>query len=344
MADTPRGKASHGRFLEDFSPGQVITHAPPRTITRGDSAVYNSIYGDRHALHCSDRFARSCGLEASPVHDLLVFHIIFGMTVGDLSLNAIANLGYAEGRFLRPVHYGDTLHARSTLIGIKENSNGRTGIIWVKTTGLNQEDEPVLTYKRWVMVRKRDTGALSNPATIPTLKNSVSAADLPVPRGLDFRTFDTTATGESYRLGDYAIGETIEHIDCATLNDTEPMLATRLYQNTARVHFDVNARPDGRRLIYGGHLISQARALSCNGLANAQLLLAINGGSHVNPAFAGDTVTGRTTVIEQADHPSPSAGAIRLRTQLGKVDAAASDPYDDANLLLDLDYWCLMPA
>jgi len=343
MTDRSPGKASSGSFLEDFALGQVITHATPRTVTRGDFAVYNSIYGDRHPLHCSDSFARACRLDASPVHDLLVFHIVFGKTVRDLSLNAIANLGYAEARFLKPVHYGDTLCARSRIIGIKENSNGKTGIIWVETTGLDQSDEPVLDYKRWVMIRKRDIGSPACEASVPTTQCAVSATDLPVPPGLDFRTFDTAATGEAYRLDDYAIGEVIDHIDCTTLTDTEHMLATRVYQNTARVHFDINARADRKRLIYGGHLISLARAFTSNGLANAQPLLAINSGSHVNPAFAGDTVTARTEIIDHANHPTPGAGAIRLRTQLGKVNDDASSPYGDANLLLDLDCWCLMP-
>ncbi len=76
-----------------------------------------------------------------------------------MSLNAVANLGYADGRFLRPVHPGDTLLASSEVIGLKENRNGETGIVYVRTTGTDADGVPVLTYCRWVMVRKRDPGA-----------------------------------------------------------------------------------------------------------------------------------------------------------------------------------------
>ena len=95
---------------------------------------------------------------AAPIDPLLVFHVVFGKTVPDISLNAVANLGYADGRFLAPVFPGDTLRAVSEVIGVKENSNGKTGVVWVRTTGYNQENEEVLSYVRWVMVNKKDTG------------------------------------------------------------------------------------------------------------------------------------------------------------------------------------------
>lgn len=335
------GKTSHGRFFEDFEVGQTIGHAVPKTISHGDLAVYDSIYCDRHAMWSSDEFARKCGFSACPVPDLLVFHTVFGKTVGDLSLNAIANLGYAETRFVCPVCVGDTIRAESEVIGIKENSSGRNGIIWVRTRGYNQHDDVVLDYKRWVMLNKRDTTAPAPEVRIPTTASEVNASDLPAFHGLDFTGYDFNATGETWRLGDYAAGEQIDHVDTTTITDTEHMMATRLFHNIARVHFDATIHQDGRRLIYGGHIISLARAMSCNGLANAQLLLAINSGSHVNPCHAGDTVTASSTVVDIADHPTPGAGAIRLRTTVRKVTSA---PDTDKDVLLKLDYWCLMPA
>ena len=91
------------------------------------------------------------------------------------------------------------------------------------------------------------------------------------------------------------------------------MMATRLWQNTAKVHFDATLREDGNRLIYGGHVISLARALSFNGLANVQPIVAINAGAHVAPCFAGDTVRAWSEVLEVAETPNPTIGAIRLR-------------------------------
>ena len=88
-----------------------------------------------------------------------MFHIVFGKTVPDISLNAIANLGYAECRFVAPVFAGDTLSAESEVVGLRENSNGKTGVVYVRSCGHNQNGDTVLEYVRWVMVRKRDSNA-----------------------------------------------------------------------------------------------------------------------------------------------------------------------------------------
>ena len=127
------------------------------------------------------------------------------------------------------------------------------------------------------------------------------------------------------------------------------MLATRLWQNTAKVHFDATARPDGKRLIYGGHVISLARGLSFNGLANAQMIVALNGGAHANPCFAGDTVRAWSEVLDKAETAAPGVGAVRLRLVAVKDGAPAfalkgEDGKYLPQVLLDIDYWALMPV
>ncbi len=340
-------KTAAGRFFEDYQPGQVIRHAVPRTVTLGERALYHALYPARHALASSDAFARACGLPASPLDDLAAFHVVFGKTVPDVSLNAVANLGYAEGRWLKPVWPGDTLRSESEVIGVKENSNGKSGVVWVRTRGLNQNDEPVLEYVRWVMVRKGDLSAPAPETVIPDLAKAVDPSALVIPDGLDFSGYDFGLAGEPHRWGDYEVGETIDHVDGVTIEEAEHMMATRLWQNTAKVHFDATYRPDGKRLIYGGHVISMARALSFNGLANAQLIVGLNGGAHANPCFAGDTVRAWSEVLDKAETPAPGVGAIRLR-----LVATTGAPFvlkgDDGKylpeVLLDLDYWALMPV
>ena len=102
-------KTNPGNFFEDFTFGQVLEHATPRTVTVGDVALYTA--STARALPCSPPTPspRPSAIRASPLDDLLTFHIVFGKTVPDISLNAIANLGYAECRFLKPVYPGDTL-------------------------------------------------------------------------------------------------------------------------------------------------------------------------------------------------------------------------------------------
>lgn len=340
-------KTNSGRFFEDYRVGQVIQHAVPRTVSGGERALYHALYPARHALYSSDEFARSCGLPAAPIDDLAAFHLVFGKTVPDISLNAVANLGYAEGRWHRPVWPGDTLTARSTIIGLKQNSNGKTGVVWVRSEGINQNGETVMDYVRWVMVRKRDADADAPETVVPDLRPAVPAGDLIVPAGLDFRGYDTDLAGEPHRIGDYAVGEVIDHVDGVTVEDAEHMMATRLWQNTAKVHFDLTFRPEGR-LIYGGHVISMARALSFNGLANAAMIVGLNGGAHVNPCLAGDTIKAWSEVLEIAETSAPGVGAIRLRLVATKDDSAGALRGADGRylpgVLLDLDYWALMPV
>jgi 2-methylfumaryl-CoA hydratase len=340
-------KTNAGRFFEDYRLGEVIAHAVPRTVSGGERALYHALYPARHALYSSDLFAQGCGLPASPLDDLIAFHTVFGKTVPDVSLNAVANLGYAEGRWLLPVWPGDTLRSESTVIGLKQNSNGQSGVVYVRTQGINQHGQAVLDYVRWVMVKKRDFAAPAPNAVVPDLAKVVDPATLLIPKGLDFSRYDFALTGEAHRMGDYAVGEVIDHVDGVTVEEAEHMLATRLWQNTAKVHFDATQRPDGKRLIYGGHVISLARALSFNGLANAQMLVALNAGAHANPCFAGDTVRAWSEVLDTAETTAPGVGAIRLRLVATKGragDLRGADGKYLPEVLLDLDYWALMPT
>ncbi|TKZ22430.1 MaoC family dehydratase [Shimia litoralis] len=340
-------KTNPGRFFEDYTLGDVIHHAVPRTVSGGERALYHALYPARHALYSSDAFAQASGLPKSPLDDLVAFHVVFGKTVPDVSLNAVANLGYAEGRWLKPVYEGDTLRSTSEVIGLKQNSNGKTGVVYVRTRGLNQHDETVMEYVRWVMVRKNDLDAPAPETVVPELSKVIDPADLVIPEGLDFSNYDFTLAGEAHRWADYEIGETIDHVDGVTLEEAEHMMGTRLWQNTAKVHFDATFRPDGQRLIYGGHIISLARALSFNGLANAQMIVGLNGGAHANPAFSGLTVKAWSEVLDKAETNVPGVGAIRLRLVATKGGAPfelrAEDGKYQPDVLLDLDYWALMP-
>ena len=341
-------KTNPGRFFEDYSVGQVIRHAVPRTVSGGERALYHALYPARHALYSSDEFARASGLPESPIDGLAAFHVVFGKTVPDISLNAVANLGYAEGRFLKPVYPGDTLRSESEVIGLKQNSNGKTGVVYVRTNGVNQRDETVLSYVRWVMVRKRDMDAPAPEAVVPELAKTVDHDDLVLPDGLDFSDYNFVLAGEPHRWADYNIGEVIDHVDGVTLEDAEHMQATRLWQNTAKVHFDATVRPDGQRLIYGGHIISLARTLSFNGLANAQIIAGINAGVHANPAFAGDTIKAWSEVLDKEDTAAPGVGALRLRLVATKDGSVGELKGEDGKylpgVLLDLDYWVLVPT
>src|ERR1700720_2051063 len=346
-------KTGTGNFFEDLRIGQVIKHATPRTITVGDVALYTGLFGPRFAVQSSDAFARAIGYPRAPVDDLLVFHVVFGKTVPDISINAVANLGYAACRFLAPVYPGDTINAVWEVIGFKENSSRKTGIAFVRSTGCKEDGGKVLEYVRWVMLRKRDEKAEPPADHVPRLPEAVLPATLgdACPR-IDAAAYDLELAGSPHRFGDYEVGERIDHVDGVTVEEAEQQIATRLYQNTARIHFNqfVEAKGRfGRRLVYGGHVISLARALSFNGLANAFHITAINGGRLVAPLFAGDTIFAWSEVIERLELTDRTdVGALRLRLVATKNRPCADFPDKvgqdyDPTVILDLDYWALMP-
>ncbi len=346
-------KTNPGNFFEDFSIGQGLRHATPRTVSEGDIALYTALYGSRFAVQSSSVFAVSLGYPKQPVDDMLAFHIAFGKTVSDVSLNAVANLGYAEGLFGEPVFADDTISTCSEVIGLKENSNGKTGVVYVRSIATNQREEMVVDYKRWVMVHKRDVSAPAPDVVIPDCKKALASDDIRIPEGLHFNEYDVVLAGSIDLWGEYEIGEKIDHVDGLTVEEAEHMMATRLYQNTAKVHFNQHVQAQGRfgrRLVYGGHVISIVRALSFNGLANAFHVAAINGGYHTSPIFAGDTVYAWSEILDKAPcHGRDDLGALRVRT-VGTKDLPPTDfPYKDdtgkylPEIVLDFDYWVLMP-
>lgn len=347
------GKTRAGSFFEDFRVGQAIRHATPRTIGEGDAALYLALTGSRFLQHGSDPFARANGLPRAPVEDLLAFHVVFGKTVPDVSLNAVANLGYADGRFLALVYPGDTLSTVSEVIGLKETSNRQAGVVYVRSKGSKADGTPVLDYCRWVLVRKRDAAAEVPDAVVPDLPKAVAPERLVVPEGLRVTRVDPAETGSPFFLEDYAVGERIDHVDGMGVTEAEHRLATRLYQNTARVHFNDHVERQGRLgacIVYGGVVVSLARALSFNGLGNALHLLAINAGAHANPCRAGDTVYAWSEVLDRADLAGrEDVGALRLRLVATRDRPCHGFPLRDEagkylpEVLLDLDYWALMP-
>ena len=360
-------KVSMGNFFEDFSLGQVIQHATPRTIGEGEVALYIALTGARQVLHSSEPLAQSLGYKSRPVDDLLAFHIAFGKTVPDISVNAVANLGYADVRFLHPVYIGDTLTTSSTVIGLKQNSNGKSGVVYVRSVAINQLHQPVLSWVRWVMVHKNNSDAPAPETTVPDLPAFVPAEQLSVPTLLDLRKFDTSFTGGQHLWDDYSVGERINHPAGMVINDSDHSIATRLYQNNARLHFENLYNKDltvnvvdaaqsqaGRRLVYGGVIISLCRALSYHGLENALTIVAINAGTHCNPSFGGDTIYTWTEVLDKWEIAGRAdLAALRLRMVAVKnvtADSLASRYIETdgkktyhPNVVLDLDYTVLMP-
>lgn len=347
-------KSPRGNFFEDFKIGQVFQHATPRTVSDGDSALYIALTGARQVLHSAQPVAHAMGYQNRTIDDLLAFHIALGKTVPDISINAIANLGYAQVQFVRPIYAGDTISAKSTVVGLKQNSDGKSGIVYVQCEALNQDHQVVISWIRWVMVRKSNLDTPAAETVIPELSKVVDAKHLNIPSNVEYDGFDTSITGSSFVWDDYEIGEVINHPSGMTVDESDHTLATKLYQNPARLHFDASKSTYGKRLVFGGHVMSVCRALSYEGLENALSIAAINGGAHCNPTFGGDTLYAHSEVLDRWEIPGRTdVGALRLRLIGVKEkplrflsDAASTingkQSYNP-NVVLDLDYTVLMP-
>ena len=350
------GHMMEGRYFEHFTLGDIIEHGVPRSLSEGDASLYQALYGARNPLFCARPVAEAIGLNNMPLDSWLVFHIVFGKTVADISRHAVANLGYAQGLFHAPVFVGDTLTARSEVIGLRQNKSGESGLVMVRTSGMNQHGETVLSYLRWVMVKKRDTN-LPAPETVwPDMAAPVAPAQVPPPQG-DFSHWQADYTGSEAFFDDYQTGMKISHGDGTTLEEAEHMLATRLYQNNAAVHFDAHMQSQsrfGKRLIYGGHMMSHVASMAFNGLGNLAGYAALNGGSHAAPCFAGDTIYGWSEIVDKtAFDGRDDVGALRLRHIVlkNRLQQAENGDFIDKKengdlaeeVVLELDEWAYMP-
>ena len=343
-------KAWQGNFFEDFVLEQKVQCPIPRTITHGDVANYIAFTGDRTPRFCGP---------SDTVHPLVTFHAVFAQTVRTISLNARANLGYAGIRWLAPVKVGDTLSIELQIVGLKENSSKTTGIVYVHNVAKNQRGEEILAFWRWVMVHKKGsepTPYLENPV-IPSMPKMVEANQLVV---MDEAHPSASETGGRWAFEDYQVGERIFHYDGITVNQSDHMSFTRLFQNSAKVHFDA-MRTDGKPLVYGGVPISYGYAVAFNGLENRLGICGINAGSHTNPVYTGDTLYTFTEVLDKVELPDAKVGALRLRMIIMKNEdpTQLADPENFSimvdhpkkpgrkrhhpSVVLDLDYWDMVP-
>ncbi|WP_247004452.1 MaoC family dehydratase [Bradyrhizobium sp. PRIMUS42] len=349
----------YGNFFEDFHLGQVFRHATPRTVIDADASLYVALTGSRYASNSAVTVARTLGYPGRPIDDILVFNLAFGKTVPEISLNAVANLGYAELRFIEPVFSGDTLRCESVVIGLKENSSRKTGVVYVRSTCFQQDDRPVLSWVRWVMVHKRNAESAVNESHEPELAIVVPQDQFcPYARVGSKDALDDLceATGSPNLWEHFTPGMRIDHPLGMTVEEADHMSATRLYQNNARPHFDAVSMKQshvGRRLVYGGHVISVCRALAYDGLENVLSVLAINGGRHVSPTVAGDTLYAYSEIIDKWKLQGRSdVGATRVRL-IGLKNVApdgvvSAQPGGERNgyhpaVVLDLNYTVLMP-
>jgi len=145
-----------GRHLEDFKQGSVIKHWPGKTITESDNNLFSLLTMNHHPVHIDQHYASQQQHGKVLVVGTLVFSVVVGLTVRDISGKAIANLNYSEIKHHSPVHIGDTLYAETEILTVRESkSKTDRGVIKVTTKAYNQKEEQVLSFSREVLVKKR---------------------------------------------------------------------------------------------------------------------------------------------------------------------------------------------
>jgi acyl dehydratase len=146
-----------GRYLEDFVVGDVYRHWPGKTITEYDDHLFCMITMNHHPLHTNEWFAEHESPQGkNVVVGNLVYSLVLGMSVPDVSGAAIANLEVESLKHAKPTFHGDTIYAETRVLDVKETSKGDRGIVTVESKGLNQRGEEVCYFRRKVMVWKRE--------------------------------------------------------------------------------------------------------------------------------------------------------------------------------------------
>lgn len=149
-------KVVRGNFFEDFEVGHVFKHHWGRTINEGDNSLFSTVTLNYLPAALNKEYAQSLGYAGCIVHPLLVMNVVFGLSVEDLSEQAIAQLGYFDMKFGSTVYPGDTLISESTVLEKRESkSRPAFGIVRFRTVGRNQKGEEVLSYERPVLIKKR---------------------------------------------------------------------------------------------------------------------------------------------------------------------------------------------
>jgi 2-methylfumaryl-CoA hydratase len=311
---------TYGRTLEAFVPGTVFEHPRGLTIDRGVARSFAAAFVNANPLYLNEEYAKAHGFPASPACPQLVFNLILSLGVQNDSEKAMANLGYYNARFLRPVYPGDTLRALTRVHDCRERGEGKPGIVHIQTLGLNQSDRVVLQYERKIMVPSSNRAAEKAPvdptdaAAFPWVDEArveLPLAAGPYPRGL---------TGDQTYLEDFQPGDIIVHEHGRTITD-EHMYWTCLVDNTHPLHTDriystsLGGPMSGEPIVYGGLVFSWLEGLASRDISeNALWELGFTEGYHTQPAQSGDTVAALSRVLSvEAGPPELDAGILTIQ-------------------------------
>jgi 2-methylfumaryl-CoA hydratase len=334
-------RPQYGRYLDEFVPGQVFVHPRGYTFERGPMLDFARVFMQCNPLYLNLEYARAHGFQDLPASPQMVFNVVLSLGVHNDSEKAIANLGYYNVQFLRPVYPGDTLRGYTKVMDRKARGEDKPGIVLIRTLGVNQHNQVVLQYERKIMVGYRGdrlptTPAPTTPVEFPWVEHPV--VDLPI----NASGYPSQLTGPNTYFEDFSLGDLIVHANGRTITD-EHMAWTYLVGNTHPLHFDrvystgLSGKMSGEPIVYGGLVFAWLEGLASRDVSeNALWELGFTEGYHTQPAVSGDTVAALSRVVATETLPNNDSAGIVTFQFIGvkNISAAAALETHGADLFI----------
>jgi len=321
----------YGRYLDELDPGHIFEHPRGFSFDTTNMLDFARTYMQANPLYLNEQYAIAHGFASLPASPQMVFNVTLSLGVQNDSEKAIANLGYYQVQFLRPVYAGDTLRAFTKVLARKDRGADKPGIAQIRTVSVNQNDEVVLQYERKIFVAWRGDRLPTTPAAeVHVAFPSEDAPRVQLPLG-DSR-FAPGLTGPNTYVEDFTPGDIIVHANGRTITE-EHMALTYLVGNSHPLHFDrvfssgLSGKMSGDPIVYGGLVFAWLDGLASRDVSeNAVWELGFTEGYHTQPAIAGDTVGALTRILAVEDAPGLDDFAIVTMQLIGvkNISAAAA--------------------
>ena len=322
-------RPQYGRYLDELEPGQVFEHPRGFTFERGNMLAFARTFMQTNPLYLNLQYAVGHGFRDLLASPQMVFNVTLSLGVQNDSEKAIANLGYYQVQFLRPVYPGDTLRAFTRVLERKDRGPDKPGIARIRTVGINQDDKVVLQYERKIMVGWRGDRLPTTPAPAVTVAfpgEDAPTLELPLTDG----TFAAGLTGPNTYAEDFSPGDIIVHANGRTITE-EHMALTYLVGNSHPLHFDrvfssgLSGKMSGDPIVYGGLVFAWLDGLASRDVSeHAVWELGFTEGYHTQPAIAGDTVGALSRILAVEDVPGAAGYAAVTMQLIGVKNIAAA--------------------
>ena len=319
----------YGRYLDELEPGQVFEHPRGFTFDRANMLDFARTFMQANPLYLNLQYARAYGFRDLLASPQMVFNVTLSLGVQNDSEKAIANLGYYQVQFLRPVYPGDTLRAFTKVLERKDRGPDKPGIARIRTVGVNQDDEVVLQYERKIMVGWRGDRLPTTPA--PDVQVDFPGEASPaVALPLAGKGIAAGLTGPNTYAEDFSPGDIIVHANGRTITE-EHMALTYLVGNSHPLHFDrifssgLSGKMSGEPIVYGGLVFAWLDGLASRDVSeHAVWELGFTEGYHTQPAFAGDTVGAISRILAVEDAPGAAGYAVITMQLIGVKNMSAA--------------------